>query len=267
VKPVKIVKRSFPDGETYLKVPKSVKGKEVIVISALNNPNPKTFELMLLSRTLRDNGAKKVGLIAPYLAYMRQDKIFKAGEGISAKYYAALISEYFDWLITVDPHLHRIHYLCEVYKIPTVVIHAAPFIGNYIKKHIQKPLLIGPDNESSQWVKEVANDINAPFEVLEKIRIGDKNVKESMPHLSKYKGFTPVLVDDIISTGQTMLTAVKNLKKAGMKGPVCIGVHAVFANHAFLDLLETGAVDIISCNTISNPSNKINVCAGLETLL
>ena len=159
VKPVKIVKRSFPDGETYLKVPKSVKGKEVIVISALNNPNPKTFELMLLSRTLRDNGAKKVGLIAPYLAYMRQDKIFKAGEGISAKYYAALISEYFDWLITVDPHLHRIHYLCEVYKIPTVVIHAAPFIGNYIKKHIQKPLLIGPDNESSQWVKEVANDI------------------------------------------------------------------------------------------------------------
>lgn len=267
VKPIKIVKRSFPDGETYIKVPRGIRGKEVIVISALNDPNAKTFELMLLSKTLRDNGAKEVGLIAPYLAYMRQDKIFKAGEGLSAKYYAGLISEYFNWLITVDPHLHRILYLDEVYTIPTLVIHAAPFIGRYIKKHVYQPLIIGPDEESSQWVEEVARGIDVPFEVLKKVRLGDKNVKESQPHLSKYKGYTPVLVDDIISTGQTMLEAVKKLIAAGMDPPVCIGVHAVFANNAFLDLLEAGAGDIITCNTIHNASNRISVCEGLETLL
>jgi ribose-phosphate pyrophosphokinase len=109
--------RCFPDRETYVRITSNVRNKEVIIIRSLNDPNAKTIELILLCNTLRENGAKRVGLIAPYLAYMRQDKQFKSGEGISAKYYAALLSKYFDWFITVDPHLHRINSLRQIFSI------------------------------------------------------------------------------------------------------------------------------------------------------
>ena len=261
-----ITLRSFPDQESYIKIEGIVRKKEVIIICSLNNPNQKTLDLILLTEVLRANGAEKIGLVAPYLAYMRQDKVFNKGEGITAKYYASLISRYFDWLITVDPHLHRILSLDQVYTIPTFIIRSAPYLSDWIRANIKKPLIIGPDGESKQWVQKVADAINAPYEVLEKVRIGDEDVKETMPHLSKYKHNTPVLVDDIISTAQTMIQAVKNLKKSGMKKCYCIGVHGIFAGMAFNDLIDAGVHEIITCNTIVHPCNKIDVTKGLTTL-
>ncbi|MFX8354866.1 phosphoribosyltransferase family protein, partial [Acinetobacter baumannii] len=90
----------------------------------------------------------------------------------------------------------------------------------------------GPDSESEQWVSKVAADANAPYIILKKLRKGDRNVKVSVPQVEKYKESTPVLVDDIISTGNTMIETIGHLKKAGMKPPVCIGIHAVFAARA-----------------------------------
>jgi len=264
---LKLTHRIFPDGESYFRILENVKGKEIIIVCSLNNPNIKTIELILLCQSLRENGAKRVGLIAPYLPYMRQDKQFSHGEGITAKYYATIISENFNWLITVDPHLHRIPRLNLIYPITTRIIHAAPFISEWIIKNIHNPVIIGPDNESKQRVKKVASLADAAFVVLNKLRIGDDKVKETMPDLDKYKEYTPVLVDDIISTGETMLQAIKNLKKAKMTDPVCIGVHAVFAGNAYQELLDTGASKIVTCNTINHPSNEINICDGLAKLL
>jgi len=119
--------------------------------------------------------------------------------------------------------------------------------------------LIGPDGESRQWVSEVAKDAGVPFIVLNKIRNGDRDVEVSVPQIEEYKNHTPVLVDDIISTALTMIKAVQLLKLAGMKPPICIGVHAVFAPGAFEALKQSGVKEIVTCNTIPHESNKIDV--------
>lgn len=190
---------------------------------------------------------------------MRQDKQFNPGEGVTSKYFAALLSHYFDWLITVDPHLHRLHSLSEIYSMPTVVLHAIDPIADWIKKHVEKPILIGPDQESKQWVANVAQKTNAPFIVLEKIRKGDRAVEVSLPQIEQYKNHTPVLIDDIISTARTMIETIKHLKNLHMPSPICIGVHAIFAGNAYEDLLKAGASKIVTCNTIKHPSNGIDL--------
>ena len=121
------------------------------------------------------------------------------------------------------------------------------------------PLLIGPDSESEQWVSEVAKNANAPFIILQKERLGDRDVKVTIPEVEKYLNHTPVLVDDIISTAHTMIETVNHLKQLAMKAPVCIGVHAVFAGNAFEELSMSGAQQIVTCNTIKHQSNKIDV--------
>jgi ribose-phosphate pyrophosphokinase len=190
---------------------------------------------------------------------MRQDKVFQEGEGITSKYFARLVSGFADSLITVDPHLHRISKLGDIYDIPTKVVHAADAISDWIKKHIEKPVLVGPDSESEQWVSEVAKNAGAPFLVLEKTRHGDRDVEVSVPRVEDYRHHTPVLVDDIISTARTMIETVGHLKKAGMKAPVCIGVHAVFADSAYRDLLDAGVERVVTCNTIPHESNAIDL--------
>ena len=251
--------RSFPDGEAYVKIGTEVSACEVILVCTLHKPNEKLLPLIFIAETVKDLGAAKVGLIAPYLAYMRQDHQFHPGEGITSIYFGRLITTYFDWLITVDPHLHRFRSLSEVFYIPGKALHAAPIISAWIKSHVDHPLLIGPDSESAQWVASVAAQADAPYVVLEKIRRGDQEVEVSVPEIEKWRDRTPVLVDDIISTAQTMIETIKNLKRCAMKPPVCIGVHGVFAGNAYADLIEAGAGKVITSNTIPHQSNGIEV--------
>ena len=251
--------RQFPDGETYVRVLSDVKNRKTIMVCTLAHPDEKLLPLYFLSKTLKSLGADCTCLVAPYLAYMRQDKVFKEGEGVTSEYFASLISGFADTLITIDPHLHRRHSMSEIYSIPCKVIHASSLISGYIKEHIANPLLIGPDGESEQWVSEVAKNANAPFIVLEKTRLGDRDVKVSVPQVEKFKNHTPVLVDDIISTARTMIETVSHLKNAGMRAPVSIGVHAVFSGNAFEELKKSGVDRIVTCNTIPHSSNEIDI--------
>ena len=111
---------------------------------------------------------------------MRQDRRFKPGEAITSRQTAELLSNAFDWLVTVDPHLHRYGSLSEIYRIPTHVVHATPLISKWIREHVANPLIIGPDSESEQWVSAVANDAGSPYSVLEKVRRGDRDVEISV---------------------------------------------------------------------------------------
>ncbi len=259
IEPGEMILREFPDGESYLRLVSSLAGKELIILSSLDSPNQKILPLLFLAETAREMGAKRVGLVAPYLAYMRQDKRFQPGEGVTSDYFAALLSRYFDWLVTVDPHLHRHHYLNEIYSIPNSVLHATSSIAQWIKKEVRQALIIGPDSESEQWVAKVAKETESPYLILEKKRYGDRRVEISLPQIEAFPNHTPVLVDDIISTGQTMLQTVMQLKKAGMKPPVCIGVHAVFADNAYDALLKAGVEKVVTCNTIQHVSNCIDL--------
>jgi len=257
--------RQFPDGETLVQIISDVKGKRVALVCTLHQPDSKLLPLYFLSKTAKDLGADCTCLIAPYLAYMRQDKRFHPGEAITSEYFGSLISQFAETLITIDPHLHRRSSLSEVYGIPCKVEHAANHISEWIKNNIKNPVLVGPDSESEQWVSEVAKNAGAPFMVLEKIRHGDSDVEVSVPDVENYKNHTPVLVDDIISTARTMIETVEHLKRAGMKAPVCIGVHAVFSGNAYQELLNSGTADIVTCNTIQHESNGIDVSDILAT--
>jgi ribose-phosphate pyrophosphokinase len=259
----KIVVHAFPDGESYIKFDESIKGEDLIFIDSLDKPNEKIMPLIFAAQTAKELGAHSVKLIAPYLAYMRQDIRFHEGEAITSEIFAKMLSHYFDALVTVDPHLHRYHDLNEIYSIPTKVIAAAPFIAKWIMEHVEQPLLIGPDSESEQWVAQIAAQINAPFIVLEKLRHGDRDVSVSVPNVTPYLDRIPVLVDDIISTGKTFIAAIEQLSKTTMHKPICIGVHAIFADNAYAELLAAGPSQVVTCNTIAHPSNAIDLSQGL----
>lgn len=263
--------RHFPDGEVYLRVESHVADKDAIVACGLDRPNDKVVGLYLLSSTLRDLGVKRVLLAAPYLGYMRQDQSFHEGEGVSARYFARFLSSFVDGLVTVDPHLHRIHDLGQIYTIPSRVVAAAPAMSAWIGRNVEAPVLIGPDSESEQWVSQVAAGAKCPFVVLEKVRRGDRQVKVSLPDVDKLRGMTPVLVDDIISTARTMIAATEHVVRAGLSRPLCVGVHAIFASSAYEDLLGSGAARVITCNTVPHPTNGIDVyqdlAEGIRALL
>lgn len=258
-----VVIRQFPDGETYIQIKSDVKNKRVILVCTLDRPDGKLLPLYFLAQTAKEMGAECTCLIAPYLAYMRQDKRFNPGEAITSEYFASLVSQFAETLVTVDPHLHRRSALSEIYSIPTQVVHASDQISKWIMESIENPVIVGPDSESEQWVSEVAKQAKAPFIVLEKTRHGDNDVEVSVPEVSAYQNHNPVLVDDIISTGRTMIETIGHLKTAGMKPPWCIGVHAVFAEDSYRNLQNTGVASIITSDTIAHESNQIDISALL----
>lgn len=248
----------FPDGETYIKIDSDVKDKNIILVCSLNNPNTKIVPLLFIAQTLRELGAKKICLLSSYLPYMRQDIRFKPGEAITSHCFANIITRSIDSLITVDPHLHRIKNISDIYAIPTTTLHATKFIARWISNNISSPLIVGPDEESSQWAAEIAKNANAPYIIVKKTRYSDRNVSITIPEIEDTNK-TPVLVDDIISTGSTMCAVIKQLLAMKLKKPICIGIHALFNQEDYQNLLNAGAKEVISCNTIPHFSNKIDI--------
>ncbi len=255
--------RRFPDEETYLRYLTPAAGRAAILICTLDRPDAKILPLMFAAATARKLGAAQVGLVAPYLAYMRQDKTFKTGEAVTAGQFARLLSTAVDWLVTVDPHLHRVSGLGAIYRVPATAAHAAPLISRWIRAEVASPLIVGPDSESTQWVRAVAEGADAPYTVLEKVRRGDYDVEVSVPGLEHWRERTPVLVDDIISTGRTMIATIGHLTRLRLKAPVCVGVHAVFAGGSCEALRAEGAARIVTTNTIAHETNAIDVSSLL----
>jgi ribose-phosphate pyrophosphokinase len=170
------------------------------------------------------------------------------------------LSGQFDWLVTVDPHLHRRRSLAEIYTIPAEVVHAAPLLAQWIRGHVTNPLVVGPDAESEQWARTVAEAVPCPHIVLEKTRLGDRDVVVSaIPKMESWADRTPVLVDDIISSARTMIETVRQWTGAGLPHPVCLAVHGVFAPQAYEALKEAGAARIVTTNSIPHASNDIDI--------
>ncbi|GGY37652.1 phosphoribosylpyrophosphate synthetase [Bacterioplanes sanyensis] len=253
--------RHFPDGELYFNLPADVSGEDIVLLCHLHQPNDPAMAIWFLARHLRDMGAGNIILVAPYLAYMRQDIRFQPGECLTSKYFAELISQAVDGLTTIDPHLHRYNSLDEIYRIPSRVLHATDAIGDYLRT-LAKPLVIGPDAESEQWATAVANAAGCDYLVLNKQRSGDREVAIDVPDIRHYQQHTPVLVDDIVSTGRTMLRTAEQLVQQGLPKPLCIAVHAVFAEGAEQEMRAGPIADIVSCDCIPHPSNRI-ATAGL----
>jgi ribose-phosphate pyrophosphokinase len=256
--------RRFPDGETYLRLRTSPLGRSVALVCTLDRPDPKFLPLMFAAFAAKQLGADRVGLIAPYLAYMRQDKAFQTGEAITSATFGSAISSAFDWLVTIDPHLHRYRSLDAVYSIPSRVGAAAPAIAAWIAATVPRQAIIGPDIESEQWVATVAKLIDAPFQVLRKERLGDREVRISVPDPGDLIGRTPVIVDDIASSAMTMIEAAKQLRQNGLPPPVCVAVHGLFTPEAYAQLSAV-AGRVATTNSVLHPSNAIDVSGALAS--
>lgn len=258
--------RRFPDGEAYVRIASPVQGAEVVIAAGLRDPDPQLPTLLFMAEAAREMGARHVGLAAPYLAYMRQDQRFRDGEAVTSRTFASLVSRTFDWLCTVDPHLHRYAALEEIYRIPTAIAHAAPDIARWVRENVRDAVVVGPDSESEQWAAEVARAAGVPCTVLEKVRHGDRDVRVA-GETRDIAGRTPVLIDDIISSARTMAEAAGLVRTVGTAAPVCVGIHALFAEGAEGALREAGIARVVTCNTLEHPTNGIDVSAAFAAAM
>lgn len=246
--------RRFPDGERYLRILADPAGRPVDILCS--NADEQFLSLAFVADAVRDLGASEITHVAPYLGYMRQDARFRPGEAVTSRTFARLVSSLVDRLVTVDPHLHRFAALEEIYDIPCTVLRSAPLIGDWIAREAPASLIIGPDSESEQWAAEIAARAGAPYVVLSKRRTGDREVEITLPDLSSHTGRQPVLVDDIASSGRTLVAASAALRQQGFAPPLCVVVHAVFAGRAFAEVSAVAA-RTVSTDTLAHASNAI----------
>lgn len=254
--------RNFPDGEVYVKFDSDLNGKEVVLVQSLSlRPNDFLIELIFAARTAKAMGAKKVTAVTPYLAYMRQDKVFNFGESFSAKEMASLLCVAVDELFTFEPHLHRLQSLSAIFSIKATSLSASEKIANFVSKKFSSKdtIIVGPDLESSKWAKKIADMIGFESSIFEKTRFSDRHVKVRVAKEVEWKNKNVVIIDDIISTGKTVVESVKELKKRKQRAIYCICVHALLVEGALEKILNAGAKKVISCNTVPSKTNRIDL--------
>ncbi len=245
---------SFPDGESLVCLPPELP-EHVIFFCSLDHPNEKLVELGFAAATARKLGARQLSLVAPYLCYMRQDKAFQAGQAISQRIIGNWLGSCFDTIITVDAHLHRIKALSEVIgPARTFNLSAEQLWVLLLRQRNDQPILMGPDQESRQWVQKIAEATGIDYAVAHKQRLGDLSVQIQLPEIS-VANRTVILVDDIVSSGHTLAVIAALLKKAGAAHIECLVTHALFTSSVEQLLNNSGIQEIVSSDSIPHPSN------------
>lgn len=249
--------RHFPDGESLVQVEHSP--ETALLNCSLDRPNEKLVELLLAASALRDNGAAKVVLVAPYLAYMRQDSAFHAGEAVSQRVIGKLLAEHFDALLTIDPHLHRTQSLAAVMpRMEAVAISAAPLLVAEIDGRCD-PLLVGPDGEARQWVERIADRLGLEFVLGRKRRGGDRDVEIEIPDAERAEGRSVVIVDDLISSGGTLLAAARQLRAAGAQDIRALATHCLASQSDLDRLREAGISSVRATDSVTGPVGSLPV--------
>ncbi len=253
----------FPDKESLVTLP-SQKSEHIIFCLSLDYPNNKLIELLFAAKTARKQGAKQLTLVTPYLCYMRQDKSFHSEEAISQQIIGQWLSELFDNIITVDPHLHRVTNLDSV--IPStnnIILTATPLLGEFVKMLGKNIILLGPDEESLQWVKQVASTCDASYAVASKIRHSDTEVSIQLPE-TRFQNQHVILIDDVISTGNTVAQTAIQLYNTGASQVDVLVTHALFSKEAMNTLKKSNIKNIYSTDSIPHETNCIPLAKMLS---
>jgi ribose-phosphate pyrophosphokinase len=253
-----ILIHKFPD--TELKVSVAPPAPTVAVYAPLDRPNEKLLALLFAAEALRRNGARRLVLVAPYLCYMRQDAAFHAREAVSQKIVGRLLAEAFDRVITVDAHLHRTHEIRDVFAgIEADNLSAMPAIAETVLASGLAPgtVAVGPDAESRPWVSELAGRLGIACAVAQKTRRGDRSVEVVLPDPKIVAGRPTLMVDDIVSSGGTLVACARGLVAAGATSVDAIVTHALFPAELMAEFIAAGIRSVRSTTSVPHPTNAI----------
>jgi len=260
--------KTFPDGENYLRInvdnKSLIKGKEVIIVqstgpSSSRNQNARLFELLMMIDSVKTIGAEKIVVVIPYLAYARQDNIFRTGESKFANLIIRLIdSMRIDEVYVVDLHSPKI---LEEAQSKWINIDSMKVLADYIKSlPVKDIVVVAPDKGAVERSKAFAKHFgeNVPVEYFEKIR-DVKTGEITMTGKLNLKNKDVVISDDIIATGGTMAKAIKLSKDSGANRIFAVATHALLLQNAKFKIIKAGADEIIGTDSIDNEASKVSL--------
>jgi len=250
--------RKFPDGERYVRIKGEVEEGVVVVQSTGYPQDENLMELFLILKTIRDMGITNIRTVIPYFGYGRQEKSFNYGEAVSAEVVCQLI-EFAGASSIYSINLHE-QSICDLFKIPAYNLSAMPAIANYVKDNVEDPVIIAPDKGALGFAQEVASLLNCQCDHLEKIRLSPEKV-ETKPKNLDIEGRDAVIIDDIISTGGTIVNACSILKEHQASRIVVSCVHPVLVGDALLKIFAAGADDVVGTDTLKSEVSNVSVAS------
>jgi len=248
--------KRFPDNEIYVRILSDVENSECAVIKSVQK-NEDFMELLLILSALKDNNAKSINLVVPYLMYMRQDKIFKPGEALSARAVLRVLNSFADKISLVNSHISRSYGAFDFHGIKINNIDAFKEIARYYK-NLSNPIVIAPDKGAYDAAKTCALVLGCESDFIPKKRISENNVimEEKDLHVV---GKDVLLVDDIISTGGSIIKAIEIIKKQNPKSINVGCIHGLFVDKEKFELIKKISDEVVSTNTFKNIVSRIDV--------
>lgn len=246
----------FPDGESLVRVPERM--ERAVVYRSLDRPNDKLIELVLAASVLKREGAQELCLVAPYMAYMRQDAVFRPGEPVSQKVMGAWLAQHFDRILCVEPHLHRTGQLDEVFPgRRTHALSGAPVIVDALRGIDPDAVIVGPDEEAEPLIEMTARGLGLSWTCGRKERRGDRDVTVVLPETADLRGRPVVIVDDVISSGETIFSCARAARALGAGTVRVMAVHALFTPETAARFPTEGIDSVQSCDGVPHPSNAL----------
>ncbi|MCM3635379.1 MULTISPECIES: ribose-phosphate diphosphokinase [Paenibacillus] len=241
-------------GEIHVSYEETVRNHDVFLVQALSHPvNEHLVELLIMIDAAKRASARSINIVMPYYGYARQERKSKPREPISAKMVAdVLTTAGAQRIITIDLHADPIQ---GFFDITVDHLTALDIIINYIcEKRIINPVVVSPDAGRATVAEKLAGLIDCPFAIMIKNRPAH-NQSEITHIIGEVEGMTPIIIEDMIDTGSTIVNVVEALKKKGANDAFICATHGIFSGEALQKLDHPNINEIVITNTIQLDEN------------